>query len=350
MGEFRNDIEVDCNEDRSNEDEVRDTEDIEDEQGDIISKSSVIGAFGPFRCVTPAGDHRPREGIPPDRAQPRCEDGGTQSAYEDLIMRVARIARERSTPSSRPPGPVHISDQVPDSAPCSDMHGPLHDQLARMERGFAQMKEALFKQASMRKRARKARKRREKQRQFQAAASIGASPESLVSAEITHPIVGTWVPPEQAGEIARCVVGSDSEAGVGCAPPTGEVKGILPPIHDWVPPGVSTSDADTQTSNPAEVESLGFPPSTEAEQTITEQTRSAPTKAQIRRDHYPPRPLSPEVQLARMRRAEKKILNDQIRARNQANGRSGPTAGNRHAEGPVGAGGPRPRQSEEATL
>jgi hypothetical protein len=140
---------------------------VEDEKWYIMSKSSVIGVYGPFRYVTPAGDPRPREGIPPD-------NGGTQSAYEYLIMRVARIAIERSAPSSRPPSPIHISEQVPNSAPCSDMHGPLHDQLVRIDRGFAQTKEALCEQASMRKRARKARKRREKQRQPQASASIEA--------------------------------------------------------------------------------------------------------------------------------------------------------------------------------
>jgi hypothetical protein len=58
--------------------------------------------------------------------------------------------------------------------------------------------------------------------------------------------------------------------------------------------------------------------------------------------------LSPEEQLAR--RADKKVIYDQIRGRKQENGQSGPTAGNRHAEGPVEEGAERPRQSEEATL
>jgi hypothetical protein len=43
------------------------------------------------------------------------------------------------------------------------------------------------------------------------------------------------------------------------------------------------------------------------------------------------------------------MLYDQIRGRTQANGRSGPTEGNRHAEGPVKAGAQRPRQSKPVT-
>jgi hypothetical protein len=77
------------------------------------------------------------------------------------------------------------------------------------------------------------------------------------------------------------------------------------------------------------------------QQTEFPSTMPVPTPAQIRRDRFPPKPR---------RRTERTILYDQIRRRTQANGRSGPTAGNRHAEGPVKAGAQRPRQSKPVTL
>jgi hypothetical protein len=38
-----------------------------------------------------------------------------------------------------------------------------------------------------------------------------------------------------------------------------------------------------------------------------------PTRAQIRRDRFPPKPLTPEAELAVLRRREKQVLYDQIR-------------------------------------
>jgi hypothetical protein len=69
-------------------------------------------------------------------------------------------------------------------------------------------------------------------------------------------------------------------------------------------------------------------------------------------DGYPPKLLSLEAQLARLWRAEKKTMYDQIRSRiaNVEEGRSGPTAGNRHTRGQVEAGAQLPHQSFQATI
>jgi hypothetical protein len=71
---------------------------------------------------------------------------------------------------------------------------------------------------------------------------------------------------------------------------------------------------------------------------LPEVEQALPRPAQVRRDRFPPKPMTPEAALARLRRREKKILYDQIRERKRAKGLSGPTAGNRETEDPVGAG------------
>jgi hypothetical protein len=158
-----------------------------------------------------------------------------------------------------------------------------------MEHVLDKVKESLLQEASRRKRARKARTRREKQRRKEAA----LAKEVRANRPVPRPV-------------DRLVIS--------------EAQGTNPPIEDWVLPEESRTDAETMTSESEEGVGRMNPLPKRSRATIARGARAY-------------------MQLTRMRRAEKKILHDQIRERRQANGRRGPTAGNRLAEGPVEAGG-----------
>jgi hypothetical protein len=67
-------------------------------------KSSSIGVSRPLGLILPEGDHGYREGMPPDRAEPREVSGrgglGPIVSYEELIINAAKVARARSASAS----------------------------------------------------------------------------------------------------------------------------------------------------------------------------------------------------------------------------------------------------------
>jgi hypothetical protein len=164
---------------------------------------------------------------------------------------------------------------VENPAPGSDISGAQRNQdhgnrvrdpdqrLDRMEHIMVKTSEALLQEISMKKRANKARKRRKKQRR---------SKDVALNQLTEFPTTLPHGPPQTVGIVE--------------IPPIDE-KGTHPPTQDWIPPEESHVDAEIQKDSEPEgwQPVCGLP-------TEDKQITPMPTRAQIRRDRFPPKPLT----------------------------------------------------------
>jgi hypothetical protein len=141
------------------------------------------------------------------------------------------------------------------------------------------LRERDFHEAARKKQARKARRRRERRRKYKLGVSLaGVGPHIVKSeqteADKTKTQTELWIQPDESRVSTKEEGASKSEewAGGEC-PPTEEAQ-----IHSW---------------------------------------KQAPvrTKAQIRRERFSPRPLTPQREISRLPPREKQLIIDQIRQR-----------------------------------
>jgi hypothetical protein len=159
-------------------------------------------------------------------AAAREVEGTGLSPYEILVRRAAIVARQR-TAAARPVMKDEGSqtDDPENSAPCGETHGTrrsLEGRLGRLEHLTGKLVDVQLQEAGRRRRAEKARRRRERRREKRVASANGpgggeAGPDAGLPSEPRMVPTETWVPPADDRPEAD-VVGSESEAGVGCAP------------------------------------------------------------------------------------------------------------------------------------
>jgi hypothetical protein len=153
------------------------------------------------------------------------------------------------------------------------------EQIEKMERAIRATRETQLCEEETKRRARRARQRREKQRREKGQAT-GAERAGHGSVE----------PEDQP------------------APPA---MGTRPTTEEWIPPDDDTLDKDEKGSPPEDGDGYVRPSPEARAPNVREKTKES--RAAARRDQYPPQPQTPQAELARLRRQEKKILNDAIR-------------------------------------
>jgi hypothetical protein len=263
---------------------IGDEESVEEEDEDQISKPPLSRVLGPLLCALPDGDDGARASRPPARAEPGKEHrrgrgsfaSESLSEYEDLILRVGETAERISTSLSRPPSLIsrqrvdritQTEDVEVNPAASSENDAPQRDSaLARLEKKVNQLCIAQTQHARHNKRARRARKRREKQRKRAALAEKPQGAEEPEGFEATPSSI---------------------------------------PTEDWIPPDLSVADAELNVAV-AELKGTSDSGSKRTSESLNRDGPSGPVPTS-------PGPLSPQAELARLRRREKKILSDVIR-------------------------------------
>jgi hypothetical protein len=187
-----------------------------------------------------------------------------------------------------------------------------------MEIMLQKMREAQLQEASRKMRAFRARKRREKRRRKEAALAERSRANGSCKEPADQPVI------PEARE---------------------------PPHQVSVPPEQARSEVGTQKDSDSSGEEPVCRLLPEEEQVQHELITPKLTKAQVRRNRFA-KPLTREEELARLRRRERQLVHDEISQQwnQRKGGGSGPTAGNRHAGGPVEAGAQRLRESSQETM
>jgi hypothetical protein len=185
------------------------------------------------------------------------------------------------------------------SAPDSEKSGPLRPwgeispqvRMDRLECLLGNMKETQLQESTRRKRAIKARRRREKRRRNLDASLNQQQPEFPTALPYGPPqIVGTVDIPPAAG------------------------TGNQPETKDWVPVEESKQDAGIEEDSESKGGVGRMNPPSEEKQIHSVKEEPAFTKAQIRRDRFPPKPLTPEAETI----SECKLRTRQGRGGNQS--------------------------------
>jgi hypothetical protein len=294
----------------------------EDEEEEEFTKNSFNGVAGTPGRVLPERDHGAREAYPAYAPEPREESQGgkglclvvkaenakSENAVEsenaddwadlNAVLEILDVIQEETGVNiapmlrmSRPPSPmisprsdeyVQTEDVDVNPAPGGEMLGPrcdLEERSGRMEHTIVRVRDTQLQEAQRKKRARKARKRREKRRRGDVAFAEEAPGDGPVKGPVDSlEISEAWVP-------------------------------ISVPRHDWIPRDLNEDETGTRSDSDSG-EGVGrMNPPTEEEQT---RTVEVPT-ADERRVRFRPKPLTPERELARLRRREKKIMCNQIR-------------------------------------